>query len=158
MTLVEEVRKAVSDGCITRRCREQSCSLSLNGTSQQAFAIDMNHADSPVDQDQTRCDFLFLGSLTGQDDEWVVPIELKRGEIGATEARDQLQAGAKAAERLVPRGRDCRFLPLAVSRSMARAERDRLRKDSHRVGFRGRRFLVERVRCGSQLAHALSGA
>ena len=158
MTIAQEVREAVSDGCITRRCREAGCSLSLSGTSQQAFAINLNHADSPVDQNRTHCDFLFVGSLSGQDEEWVVPIELKRGAISAGEARDQLQAGADAAERLVPSRRDCRFLPLAVSGSMARAERDQLRKDSHRVGFRGRQFLAERVRCGSQLAQALRRA
>lgn len=158
MTVTQEVRSAVSDGCVTRRCREAGCSLSLSGTSQQAFAIDMNHADSPVDQDQTRCDFLFVGSLTGQDDEWVVPIELKSGAISAGEARDQLQAGAHAAERLVPQGFDPKFLPLAVSGSMARAERDQLRKSSHRIRFRRQMVLAERTRCGSELADRLRRA
>ena len=151
MTITQEVRDAVSDECITRRCREQGCLLSLNGTSQQAFAIDMNHDDSPVDQNQTHCDFLFVGSLAGETEEWVVPIELKRGAISAGEAREQLQAGADAADRLVPRDLDLRFLPLAVSGSMARAERDQLRKSSHRIRFRRRMVLAERTRCGSEL-------
>ena len=158
MTLAQGVRDAVSDTCITRQCREQGCSLSLNGTSHQAFAIDMNHDDSPVDQNQTHCDFLFVGSLAGEAEEWIVPIELKRGEISAGEAMDQLQAGADAADRLVPRDLDLRFLPLAVSGSMARAERDQLRKSSHRIRFRRQMVLVERTRCGSQLADILRRA
>ena len=155
MTITKEVRDAVSDACITRRCREQNCVLSLNGTSQQAFAIDMNHDDSPVDQNQTHCDFLFVGSLAGETEEWIVPIELKKGEISAGEARDQLQAGADAADRLVPRDLDLRFLPLAVSGSMARAERNQLRKSSHRIRFRSQMVLAERTRCGSELADIL---
>ena len=158
MTIAQEVRDAVSDACITRRCREEGCSLSLGGTSQQAFAIDMNHDDSPVDRNQTHCDFLFVGSLAGETDEWIVPIELKRGEISAGEARDQLQAGADAADRLVPRDLDLRFLPLAVSGSMARAERDQLRKSSHRIHFRRQMVLAERTRCGSELADILRRA
>ena len=158
MTVTQVVRSAIPRGCITRRCREEGCSLSLSGTSQQAFAIDMNHDDSPSDQNQTHCDFLFVGSLSGQNEEWVVPIELKRGEIGASEARDQLQAGADAADQLVPHGLDFRFLPLAVSRSMNSAERAQLRKDSHKIRFRGRRVLAERTRCGSQLADILRRA
>ena len=157
MTVTQEVREAVSDGCITRRCREQGCSLYLNGTSQQAFAIDMNHDDSPIDRNQTHCDFLFVGSLSGKTEEWIVPIELKRGAISAGEARDQLQAGADAADRLVPRELDLRFLPLAVSGSMARAERDQLRKSSHRIRFRRQMVLAERTRCGSELADILRG-
>ena len=158
MTIAQEVRDAVSDACITRRCREQGCLLSLSGTSQQAFVVDMNHDESPVDRNQTHCDFLFVGSLSGQDEEWVVPIELKRGEISAGEARDQLQAGADAADRLVPRDLDLRFLPLAVSGSMPRAERDRLRKSSHRIRFRRQMVLAERTRCGSELADILRRA
>ena len=158
MTIAQEVRDAVSDACITRRCREQGCFLSLSGTSQHAFVVDMNHDESPVDRNQTHCDFLFVGSLSGQDEEWVVPIELKRGEISAGEARDQLQAGADAADRLVPRDLDLSFLPLAVSGSMARAERDQLRKSSYRIRFRRQMVLAERTRCGSDLADILRRA
>ena len=155
MTVTQAVRSTVRPGCITRRCREERCSISLTGTSQQAFAIDMNRDDSPVDQNQTHCDFLFVGSLSGQNEEWVVPIELKRGAIGATEARDQLQAGADAADQLVPRELDFRFLPLAVSGRLAQAERAQLRKNSHKIRFRGRRVLIKRVRCSSRLADTL---
>ena len=158
MTVIQAVRSAVCPGCITRRCREEGCSLSLNGTSQQSFAVDMNHDDSPVDRNQTHCDFLFMGSLSGENEEWVVPIELKRGAIGASEARDQLQAGADAADRLVPHGLEFQFLPLAVSGSMNPAERAQLRKNSHKIHFRGRRVLAERTRCGSQLAGILRRA
>ena len=158
MTITQEVRDEVSDACITRRCREQGCLLSLNGTSQQAFAIDMNHDDSPVDQNETHCDFLFVGSLAGETEEWIVPIELKRGAISASEARDQLQAGADAADRLVPHGMEFRFLPLAVSGKMHTAERARLRKNSHKIRFRSQRVLVERTRCDSELSNVLRGA
>ena len=155
MTLTQAVRSAISQACITRRCREEGCSLSLSGTSQQAFAIDMNHDDAPIDQNQTHCDFLFVGSRDRETEEWVVPIELKRGAIGADEARDQLQAGADAAECLVPNELPLRFLPLAVSGSVKRAERAKLRKSSHEIRFRRRRVLIERVRCGSPLADIL---
>ena len=158
MTVTQTVRYAIPRGCITRECREQSCSLSLARTSQQSFAIDMNHDESPVDQNQTHCDFLFVGSLSGRSEEWIVPIELKRGAISASEARDQLQAGAEAADQLVPHGLAFRFLPLAVSGSMNSAERAQLRKNSHMIRFRGRRVLIERVRCGSQLAETLRRA
>ena len=155
MTVTQSVRSQVGPGCVTRQCRKRGCSLSLVDTSRQSFVIDMDHAESPVDRNQTHCDFLFIGSPSSAHDEWVVPIELKRGGIGAAEAKEQLQAGADIADRLAPHGSDPRFRPIAVSGSMDRYEQIQLRKSLNKIVFRGARMTVVRVRCGSPLADAL---
>ena len=83
MTVTESVRSQVGPGCVTRQCRKRGCSLSLADTSQQSFAIDMDHPESPVDRNQRHCDYLFVGSLSTTRDEWIVPLELKkRGDRG----------------------------------------------------------------------------
>ena len=151
--LVEAVGKKVDGACVTGRIKKDGCSISLNGAPQPRLIIDFDKLPS-LRQDQKRCDYLFVAEVD-EGSGWIVPLELKRGRLHADEAVRQLQAGARAAEGLVPSGAQVRFRPVAVARSKPKAERNRLKSKGSRVRFHGRAEVVRLLSCGAALVGAL---
>ena len=151
MTVAESVRAKVAPNCITKRCRKGKCSISIQGMSGESFAIDMDHPKAPVGRYETRCDYLFLGSTNASGNQWVAPLELKEGDVRASEVVQQLQAGADVADRLVPASPQVNFRPVVASGRIHKGERAKLRENSNKVRFRGERKVVRRMRCGERL-------
>ena len=87
-----------------------------------------------------------------KDAGWIVPLELKRGTADASTVVRQLQAGARAAEALIPLTFSITFCPVIASGSMHKAQRQALKK---KVQFHGCSEFVRRIRCGDQLIKAL---
>ena len=57
-----------------------------------------------------------------------MPIEIKDSEPNVAKAAEPLQAGAKAAESLAPRGLAIDFRPVLLSKSLRRHKRNELRE------------------------------
>lgn len=153
--LSEAVRAKVSEECLTTKCRKKGCSVHLPNSNRQFIVIDMDHSKSPAPQDRTRCDFLFIGERNNSEN-WVVPLELKKGKANASEIVPQLTAGATIAEGIVPKEVNVAFRPVAAyGGELKRAERDAFRDKRHRVKFRQQRELVRLIRCGVSLDKAL---
>ena len=151
--LVDQVRDAIPHSCIVQRCRKNGCSVNLSGISQPSILIDMDCRQLGINQSSSRCDYLFVSDDGG----WVVPMELKRGALSATEALRQLKAGAQVADRVIPKVVSVRLRPVAVCGKIRKAQRDELRKRSSRIRFRGDRIHVEVMSCGDSLAQKLRG-
>lgn len=153
--LVAMVRSRVNGTCIAEgKIRKKGCSVSLRERSQNHLVIDLDKLNAPQNQDQTRCDYLFVENILGESG-WVVPLELKRGGVEASEVVRQLQAGADFAEKLVDKRLNVRFSPVVASRNMNKAQRDALRKPASGIRFHGKQVFVDRIRCGAPLADAL---
>ena len=150
--VVDEVRRAVPEDCISRRCRKSGCSASMRNAPSPRILIDLDHPQAPADPSKTRCDYIFIG---GSGAAWVAPMELKRGEVSASEVASQLQAGADIADRIVPADANVKFRAIAVSGSMSRAERRELDKPANQIRFRNVKFRVTPLRCRAPLANAL---
>lgn len=150
MTLVNSVRQKISKRCIGSKCQRQGCRVTLKGVPKGHIIVDM---DCHIDPNQVRCDFLFVGRLKAANAEWVIPMELKRGQVNASGVMDQLQAGAKAAERLVPQKADVEFQPIVAS-GRINPEQNRI-LGSKKVVFRGKKFAIRRIECGSSLTTAI---
>lgn len=153
MSLVNHVKQIVNAGCLVSKCRKKGCSLTMKGLPQPHILIDLDHATAPAgDQGDKKCDYIFIGDI--DDGAWVAPLELKRGKLNASEVVPQLQAGARVAERLVPRDAETRFRPIAVYGGELHAEEySRLR--GNRIRFFNQRERPQAVRSGSPLASAL---
>ena len=150
MGLVDDVSANVPNSCLVSRARAQGCSVSLPGTPASRLLIDMDCRELGLDQRASRCDYLFVGD----DGDWVVPMELKRGNIRASEVSRQLQAGARFAERVIPRRANVNFLSVvAHGGKVDRTERRAL--ESTQFRFRGKSVGVELIRCGQPLSDAL---
>ena len=153
--LVAMVRSRVNDTCITRgRIKKEGCLVSLRGRLEDRLIIDFDKPDAPRNQNQSRCDYLFIENIPGESG-WVVPLELKRGRAEASEVVQQLQAGAEIAEKLVDDNLNVRFFPVIVSGSMNMAQRRTLKKPASRIRFHGKQAFADRIRCGAPLADAL---
>ena len=152
-TFVSTIAARISDQCRSRRCRKNGCTLSMSRAPTPAILIDMDSSEAPQATSRTnRCDYLFFGGT----ENWVVPLELKRGKPNASEIIPQLQSGANIADSLVPAGTDVTFRPVAVyGGQLTRIERNRLLARRNRIRFRDLRLLTTMVRCGTELAAAL---
>ena len=149
--LVKAVRAKVSKSCCVKVCKKEGCRVSLPSKCRQQVLIDMDHRESPAEKPGKRCDFLFVGEAKG--DGWVVPIELKKGKASSGEVVPQLQAGAKLAEKVVPKNAELRFRPVVAAGRFDKYERGLLRKKE--VKFRGMRELVRWIKCGESLAKVI---
>lgn len=154
MSLLKRILETVHPECLTSVCEDSGCSLSLQGLEPDKFALlDLDCAQMPELQAETRCDFLFFGWIPSVDRFVVGPIELTRGSRKPwTEVRDQLSAGARLAEGLLPEGREVYFAPVAAG-PFKQFKEERIR--SLTIPFRDGTFFPAAVRCESDLLEAL---
>ena len=151
--LVDAVRDRLCERCLVKECDKNGCSVSLNGVPQPHLVIDLDGPNSPVGQRQKRCDYLFVADKCNRG--WVVPMELKNGEMKVSKVIGQLQAGADVAQKLVSHGSAISFRPVAVVREFRKGARDKLRERESEVSFRGRSERIRVLICGDPLTMAL---
>ena len=113
--------------------------------------IDMDKPQAPVRQNETKCDYIFIG---GSSNVFLVPLELKRGKLDAGDIVKQLQAGADiAATRIIPKREQVQFLPVAVCRKFRRAEIRRL--SQRKIRFKNQTSDVRFLKCDQPLVEIL---
>jgi hypothetical protein len=146
------VRTGLDDpSCLVDTIQKGVCDASLADAPHPRVIIDLDATGSPLRPTQTKCDFLFFA-----DPNVVVSIEIKDGAPNVAGVTTQLQAGARAADALAPRGLETSFRPVLVSRPLRRQKRFELRRAV--VLFRGRQETVRHVECGNPLTEALGAA
>ena len=150
--IVEEVRRAIPEGCVVNRCRKGRCTVSLRNAPEPRVLIDLDHREAPVGQNDKRCDYIFIG---GSDKVWVAPMELKSGKPEASEIAPQLQAGADVADGIVPRGAKVEFRPLAIYGGSAPRDTRVFRNSAYLIRFRSQSFEIKLRKCRTPLALAL---
>lgn len=153
--LVGQISDSLPDGCFTTgKLRKEGCSVSLKNAPTPSITIDMDKPHAPVEQSETKCDYIFIG---GANNVLVVPLELTKQDLKARKIVRQLRAGADIATRIIPSGEFFQFQPVGVcGGKIHRAERDVLLKSSSKIRFRGKRFNIRLLKCGQPLINALS--
>ena len=107
--------------------------------------------------DTNQCDFVLFYIDTAQSSLIGVPMELKRGDVDASEAVAQLQEGPSIIDNCTPKDVKMNLvLVLVHGGSMHKTQRNRLR--TSRIRFRGEEFPINTARCGHEgnLAQALA--
>ena len=128
----------------------------MAGIKGQHIIIDLDCKDLKLPPNQTKCDYIFLGAKERDaDKDWVVPMELKKGELDISKVAKQLQGGADVAGQIIPHKANTNFIPVVASGHFSKHERDQLRNRSNNVRFRGRSVIVQRIRCGDSLTQVL---
>ena len=155
---LEEIRQWVGNRKATSYTRE-GCRVSMANLQSKPVnrvVLDVDLA-FPTDRAKTnQCDLILFHIDDAQNDLVVVPMELKGGDVDASEAVAQLREGARIIDRHVPNDVEMNLvLVLVHGGSMHRSQRNRLR--TSRVRFRGEEFPINTARCGHQgnLAQAL---
>ena len=151
MTLVHSVCDRLSEECFASHIRKGQCSLSLHSAPTARLIVDLDRPGAPIGEHEQRCDYLFFADV-GNEADWVAPIELKGGRIGASKIGGQLQSGADAVAALIPGTAIVRVVPVAVGRGVHRDEVRRLGRTQ--VTFRGVSRRIRLLPCGARLAKA----
>lgn len=154
---VQSVQEEVPEKCQAKRCNKKGCTVSMAGIKGQRIIIDLDCKDLKLPPNQTKCDYIFLGAKERDaDKDWVVPMELKKGELDISKVAKQLQGGADVADQIIPHKANTNFIPVVASGHFSKHERDQLRNRSNNVRFRGRSVIVQRIRGGTSLAQVLN--
>ena len=147
--LVAAVRSRVAQSCVANHCRKDGCSVALPpARARNRLIIDCDKPGSPFGQDDKKCDCLIFEE-TENGEGRAIPIELKSGRIRASEVIEQLQAGARAVENLIPAGVAVQLQPLLAYGEIPKGERAAL--NNRVVRFRGKGIRISKIRCGAQL-------
>ena len=153
---LKKIESSLNPNCIvTRGLRKDGCTVSLRGVPVQRLIVDLDKPGSPLNQNQPRCDYLFVANGDG-DVGWFAPLELKRGSLLASEVVRQLQAGATVAEQLVANNDPVRFRPTAAFGSIHKYQRLRLKTHDSKIHFHNQVEAVRLIRCGTPLLNALT--
>ena len=153
---VQAVQVKVPEKCQVKRCRKEGCTVSMAGIRGQRVIVDLDCEDLNLPPNQTLCDYIFFGAKERDaDKDWVVPMELKKGNVDVSEVTKQLQGGANIADRIIPPDASMNFTPVVASGRLSKIEQRRLRNMSNRVRFRGKSEIVQRIRCGDSLTQVL---
>ena len=144
--IVARFKKDIPSACQTSKCDKDGCSVSLKDAPRFRAIVDMDCKELTIRG--SRCDYLFV--VEDQGHTWVVPIELKSGGIKVPKVREQLQGGAKFAQRLLVKGDQFNFVPvLAHGKPIHPLDLDRLR--AIRINLQGKRQQPRLIRCGDRL-------
>ena len=154
---LDRIREKAGDDHCCKSCSRHGCRVDLTGAPSPRLIVDADSAFPAHGVGGKRCDFILF--LPGGDRVLTVaPIELKSGGVDASQAVDQLRAGAAFADRVSPSAErtECRPILFHGGR-IHRAQRTVLARE--KVNFRGREVTVKTARCGQtgNLASALSG-
>ena len=152
--LVDQIKRNLPNECLKKgKLTKEGCAVSLTGAPTPSIKIDLDNEKAPVGQNETKCDYIFIG---GCDDVYLVPLELKRGKLDASHIIKQLRAGANiAGARIIPIREHVQFLPVAVcGGKIHRAEIRRLLQS--KIRYKSQNSTVRLLKCGDPLIKALS--
>lgn len=154
--LVDAVREKLEDSCIEDGAlRRKDCEISLEDAPRPRVVIDFDKPGSPLGKSQRRCEYLFVADRDGGGG-WVVPMEFKSSKINVSRVAEQLRAGARVAERLVPRQNPISFRPVAVIyESVNKKQRRDLKEARNAVRYRECCEPIRVLQCGSLLTEVL---
>ncbi len=102
---------------------------------------------------------MFVSDDDSDGDSLVIPIELKKGALKASQVQSQLQGGAQFAEEIIrPTSKPIRFIPVAVGgrHKTHRKQHDRLRQKKNWVRFSDQEKLIVVLNCGEPLTEAIN--
>lgn len=154
---LEEIRQWIRDNEATSPYTKEGCRVSMANIPSERVVLDVDLA-LPTGRARTnQCDFVLFYIDSHQNSLFGVPMELKRGDVDASEAVVQLQEGARIVDNCAPDNVEMNLVFVLVhGGSMHRSQRNRLR--TSRIRFRGEEFPINTTRCGHEgnLAQALA--
>ena len=153
---LEEVRRWVGNRKATSPYTKEGCRVSMANIPSERVVLDVDLVFPIGRADTNQCDFVLFYIDTAQDSLIGVPMELKRGDVNASEAVAQLQEGARIVDGCTPNDVEMNLVLILVhGGSMHRSQRNKLR--TARITFRGEPFPINTARCGYEgnLAAAL---
>ena len=147
--VLEGIRQWVGNKKATSPYTKEGCRVSMANIPSARVVLDVDLASPTGRADTNQCDFVLFYIDSMQSSLIAVPMELKRGDVDASAAIAQLQAGTRIVDNYTPRDVEMDLvLVLVHGGSIHRSQRTRLR--TARIRFRGEEFPINTARCGHQ--------
>ena len=152
---LEKIRQWVGNNKPTSYTKN-GCRVSMADLPSERVVLDVDLAFPTDRAEANQCDFVLFYVDTVQSSLIGVPMELKRGDVDASEAIAQLQEGVRIVDRYTPNDVEMNLILVLVhGGSIHRSQRNKLR--TSRITFRGEEFPINTTRCSYEgnLAEAL---
>ena len=147
--VLEEIRQWVGNRKATSPYTKEGCRVSMANIPSERVVLDVDLAFPRGRANTNQCDFVLFYIDPAQSSLIGVPMELKRGDVDASEAIAQLQEGARIVDGCTPNDVEMNLVFVLVhGGSMHRSQRNRFR--TSRIRFRGEEFPINTARCGHQ--------
>lgn len=145
--VLDDIRRWIGDREAKSYTRN-GCRVSLANLPRERVVLDVDRAFPTDSAVKAQCDLILFYVDADQGHLVAVPMELKRGDVDASDAIKQLQEGARLVERLVPRNVKTSCIPLLVygSKRIRREQNEKLRRA--KINFRGQNAPIQATRCG----------
>ena len=154
--VLEDIRSAVGKQNLSERIRGHSCRVDVRDMPSNRVLVNADLAFPANGIDGKRCDYVLFFFEPDTDYLLTAPIELKRGSGDASQVSEQIQQGAKFAERFAPQESESQCRPVLFhGKHLHWKERQELNRT--KINFRGRDSTIRTARCGRprNLANAL---
>lgn len=152
--VLNQIRAQVGEENLSTLRSRSGCGVNMTGAPSPRVVIDADLAFPAHGMTEKRCDYIIFFYDTDQNCLVTVLIELKGGDVKASDVSEQLQAGANFAERFTPQATETVCLPRLFHKGIHRKERSQLQRAS--VRFRGEHSPIKTAHCNSSLIRALS--
>ena len=154
--LVDRIKQRLPDECLRKgKLTKEGCNVSLANAPKPSIKIDMDKPQAPGSQNQTKCDYIFIG---GSNEVFVVPLELTNQEFNLNKAVTQLRAGAKVAACIILDSEDVQFRPVMVCKGRVRRdEKRKLSQPANKIRFKNTPSIIKVLKHKEPLINALRG-
>ena len=152
--VLNHIRTQVGEENLSTLRSRGSCGVNMTRAPSPRVVIDADRAFPAHGMMGKRCDYIIFFFDTAQNCLVAVLIELKGGDVKASDVSEQLQAGASFAERFTLGATETVCLPRLFHKGIHRKERLQLQRAS--VHFRGEDSPIKTAHCGSPLIRTLS--
>ena len=149
--MAESIRDTYGDCCLTNSYSEPNCRIDVSGLESAELATvhgDQNQNCPEHKRPNRLCDRLIFGQL---NDDFICAAELKGGRNGEIpKAIRQIQGGLNLARSILGNRNIERWYPLLFFRGKLRGN-DLRTIQTRTVSYGGKKKLVDRIDCGSNL-------
>ena len=143
---LKTIQSAIGSSYITSSAKQKGCRIYLDGMPSERILIDADRALPESGFTGSRCDFILFLIVTSEDLLVVAPIELKGGGFKASKVSEQLQNGARFAEKIMPNGFDATCQPILFhAKGVHKVQRTRLNRQE--IHFRRTKFSIKTAKC-----------
>ena len=139
---LKAIQEAIESKYLSRSLKREGCRVYLDRMPIDRILIDADRALPAFGITGSRCDLILFLDVGSEDLLVVAPIELKRGRFRASEVSQQLQGGARFAERIVPVNCDSTCQPILFhGRGIHRVQHKNLNRQ--KIRYRGKSFSIK---------------
>ena len=153
---LDEIRKRVGEENLTKSCSGHRCDVDMTDVPHPRIVVDIERVFQVNRRSGKRCDRVLFYVDWARSKLVVVLIELKSGNVNATDVFQQLQGGAKFAdEEVIPQDIETTCIPVVFhGKRIHDAQLPKLKRNE--VRFRRQTFPIWKKGCGRRTKNLAS--